>query len=188
MDRTSRRKIWPFLLAGFLLLLPARSLFAETGYDCGAPENKTKPTTVEATLPQKWKGRNDEIQRAFTGGFGSVKMRIQFFPFLNPPANIGIGKCVDAEVARRAIREAIRYNGGVDRLIVQERMPHHLIKIGATDLDESTWIPIHPDALARLTDPALSTAQFQELYRSLAVQKERKLPFGMGSEKREERR
>ena len=115
-----------------------------------------------------------------------MKVRVKFFPFLDPPKNIGIGKCVTAANARLAIREAIKLNGGVDRLVMQDIMPHHWIKIGTTDTSELTWIPVGPEELAHLTDPALSTDQFQELYRHLARQKEKRRPFGMDSEKREE--
>jgi hypothetical protein len=185
----TRYKTGPILLIGLLLVLsPARGLLAKEGYDCGALENKDKPTTVEITLSQKWKGHVDEVREALTSEPNPLKARIRIFPFLDPPTNIGIGKCVSAEEARRAIREAIRYNRGIDRLIIQDIMPHHWVKIGATDVAELAWIPIDPNALTELTDPALSTEQFQALYRRLAVQKERKLPFGMGSQKREEKR
>lgn len=178
------------LLISLFVLIGLRrpsDLFADTLYDCNVKENREKPTTVEMTLSKKWKGQIEPVRRALTSGLDPVKARIRFFPFLEPPKNIGIGKCVTAESARIAIREAIRYNGGVDRLIIQEMMPHHWIKIGATDLSELTWIPVEPDALARLADPALSTEQFHEIYRRLARQTEKKLPFGMGSEKLDER-
>ncbi|TAK09487.1 MAG: hypothetical protein EPO39_02310 [Candidatus Manganitrophaceae bacterium] len=162
------------------------SLAAERTYDCAAQENLDKPTTVEILLAKKWKDRTEEVKQSFTAADGSLKVRIKFFPFLDPPANIGIGQCVSAEQARLAIREAIRYNGKVDRLIIQDIMPHHWIKIGTTDTSELTWIPIKPEELARLTDPSLTTEQFHDLYRQLARQKEKKLPFGMGSEQRPE--
>jgi len=172
----------------FLALGSADILRAQTVYNCGAPENREKPTIVEVVLSKKWKDRVEEVKRSFTEGRESMKVRVKIFPFLDPPANMGIGKCVSAEEARLAIREAIAYNRGIDRLIMQEILPHHWIKIGSTDLAEISWIPVSPEDLARLSDPALSTDQFQNLYRRLATMKEKKLPFGMGSEKREESR
>lgn len=169
-----------------LCLAPIASFAAERTYDCAAPENRDKPTTVEILLGKRWKDRTEEVKQSFLTSDESLKVRIKFFPFLEPPMNIGIGSCVSAERARLAIREAIRYNGGVDRLIMQEIMPHHWIKIGTTDTSELTWIPITPEELARLTDPALTTEQFHGLYREMARQKEKKLPFGMGSQKRED--
>jgi hypothetical protein len=179
---------WVRRLAGAIavaavLCVGSTALPAETVYDCNAPENRATPTTVEIVLAKKWKGQVDEIKQAMTGDDPAVKVRIKVFPFLDPPMNLGIGKCVRAEQARLAIREAMKYSGGVDRLIRQDILPHHWIKIGSTDLAELSWIPVTPEELARLTDSSLSTAQFQELYRQLATPKERKLPFGMGSEK-----
>ena len=170
-----------------LLILCQTDLSADTTYDCNAKENRDTPTTVEIVLSQKWKGRIEEVKRSFASGTDAVKVRVKFFPFLDPPTNIGIGKCVTAESARQAIRTAIKYSGKVDQLIFQDILPHHWIKIGSTDLPELTWVPISLDDLARLSDPALTTDQFQDLYRQLATQKERKLPFGMGSEKLSDR-
>jgi hypothetical protein len=151
-------------------------------YDCNAPAHRETPTTVEFVLAKKWKERVDTVKQAFSAGDPSMKVRIKLFPFLEPPMNIGIGKCVRADQARLAIREAITYSGGVDRLIIQGILPHHWIKIGSTDLAELSWIPVTQDELARLTDPSRSTEEFQELYRRLATPKERKLPFGMGTQ------
>ena len=178
--------IW-IVLTIVLVLIQANDLAADTVYDCKAKENRDTPTTVEIVLSQKWKGQIEEVKRSFTSGTEAIKIRVKFFPFLEPPTNIGVGKCVTAESARLAIRAAIKYSGNVDRLILQDILPHHWIKIGSTDLPELTWIPISPNDLARLTDPVLTTDQFQDLYRQLATQKERKLPFGMGSEKLSDR-
>lgn len=187
MSKTLRRSLifYGIWIAASLCLTPIASLAVERTYDCAAPENRDKPTTVEILLAKKWKDRGEEVKQSFTAADASLKVRVKFFPFLDPPMNIGIGRCVSAEKARLAIREAIRRNGGVDRLIIQDIMPHHWVKIGTTDTSELTWIPIGPEALAQLTDPALTTEQFHGLYRGLARQKEKKLPFGMGSPERE---
>jgi len=151
-------------------------------YDCKAKENRDIPTTVEIVLSQKWKDQTEEIKRSFVSETEPVKVRVKFFPFLEPPSNIGIGKCITAESARRAISAAIKYSGKVDRLIFQDILPHHWIKIGSTDLPEMTWVPVSAEDLGRLADSALTTEQFQTLYRQLATPKERPKPFGMGSE------
>ncbi|MBI3802144.1 MAG: hypothetical protein HY282_00075 [Nitrospirae bacterium] len=176
----------PFVFSGIgslliFFLTQTPSFSAAPPYDCAAQENRDKPTTVEILLAKKWKDRAEEVKQSFTTADESLKVRIKFFPFLDPPKNIGIGRCVSAEKARLAIREAVRYNGKIDRLIIQDIMPHYWIKIGTTDTSELTWISIGPDALARLTDPALTTEQFHDLYRALAHQTEKKLPFGMGN-------
>lgn len=190
MKNCNRQVVSLFVLFLFVVLLyPAGASAANMAYDCASEENKTKETTVEILLAGKWKGKVDEVKQSFApdpGPDGAMKVRVKFFPFLDPPKNIGIGRCVTAANARLAIREAIKLNGGVDRLVIQDIMPHHWIKIGATDTSELTWIPVAPEELAHLTDPALSTDQFQELYRRLARQKEKRRPFGLDSEKREE--
>jgi hypothetical protein len=188
MEVPSRYKVCSTLLiilSAVFALNKTAYLLANTVYDCSAQENKDKPTTVEIVLARKWRDNLEEVKQSFTAADDALKVRIKFFPFLDPPLNLGIGKCVSAERARLAIREAIAYNGGVDRLIMQDIMPHHWIKIGSTDTSELTWIPVGPEELARLTNPTLSTDQFHDLYRQLARQKEKRLPFGMGSEKRE---
>ena len=176
-------RIVSFSLAVFLILSRTGGLAADAVYDCNAPENRDKPTTIEIVLAQKWKGQIEEVKRALGSETSGIKVRYKFFPFLDPPTNIGIGKCVTAENGRRAIGEAVHYLGKVDRVIRQDILPHHWIMIGSTDVAELAWIPIRPEDLTRLTDPALSTEQFQTLYRELSTPKEKKLPFGMGSEK-----
>jgi hypothetical protein len=173
--------VWT-IFSVFPVLGYAEGLSSNTVYDCDAEENRNKPATVEIVLSQKWKDRVQEVKASVQSSDAAVKVRVRFLPFLDPPANIGIGKCVSADVARRAIREAIHYSGKVDRLIRQDILPHHWIKIGSTDTAELAWTPVGQDDLARLADPSLSNEQFQELYRSLAEPKERHLPFGMGSQ------
>jgi hypothetical protein len=171
------------LLAAMALIGSVASVSADADYDCQAKENRDKPTTVEFVLSKKWKGQADQVTQVFSTGRNDIKVRIKFYPVGDPPTNIGIGKCVTAENGRLAIREAVKYYGKLDRLIRQDILPHHWIKIGSTDTAELAWVSIGPDDLARLTDPALSSDQFQDLYRHLAMPKERKRPFGMGSEK-----
>jgi hypothetical protein len=178
MDGVVRVLLW--LLAGVWLVSPVGRGWADPVYDCGAAENRGKPTTVEIVLAPKWKAEEAAVKRALTADSPLVKVRVRFYPFLDPPANIGIGSCVPAEVARRAIQEALHTTGKIDRLIRQDILPHHWIKIGSTDTAELAWTPVGPDDLARLSDPALTTDQFQELYRDLAAPKEKHLPFGMG--------
>ncbi|MFZ5863815.1 MAG: hypothetical protein ACOYXR_13360 [Nitrospirota bacterium] len=169
------------MLFGVWLLSWGAAVLAEPAYDCGSVENRDKPTTVEIVLAPKWKPEADKVKRALIGDSQAVKVRVKFYPFLDPPANIGIGSCVSAEVARRAIQEALHTTGKIDRLIRQDILPHHWVKIGSTDTAELAWTPVQSADLAKLADPTLTTDQFQELYRSLAAPKEKQLPFGMGT-------
>ncbi len=147
----------------------------DTAGDCRA--ERPRRATVEITLSKAWKDRVEEIKNSFRSG-ETVTVRVRFFPFLDPPTNIGIGRCVQADTARRAIQAAIAYNRGVDHLIRQDILPLDWVMIGTTQVAELAWVPITADERANLSDPALSTEEFQALYRKLATPKERKRPFG----------
>jgi hypothetical protein len=139
----------------------------------------SKPTTVEMAVAPKWKAEADQIRTAFAASEGRLRLRLRFFPFLDPPANIGIGRCVPAEEARLAIQHATAFNRGVEYLVLQGILPTYWIGIGMTNVPETTWVPVTPADLARLADPALSNEAFHALYRELARLTERKRPFGL---------
>lgn len=168
----------------FLSVENASSFVAKEAYDCNAPENKDNPTKIDLKLAKKkWKKKKREIKKDILEEDKNLKVRLTFFPFLDPPMNLGIGKCVSAAHGRLTIKKALEYNRGIDQLIMQEFMPHHWTRVGATDLAELTFIKISSEELTRLSDPSLSTEQFQKLYLELSQLKERKLPFGMGTRK-----
>ncbi|MBN4053134.1 hypothetical protein JYT92_00075 [bacterium AH-315-L15] len=150
-------------------------------YDCNAMENRDIKTTIDMKLAKRWKKEKKEIKKRLAASDSTLKVRLSFFPFLDPPINLGVGKCVSAERGRLAIEKAIEYNKGVGFLVRQEILPHHWVRIGLTDLSELAWIAVGPEDLARLSDPNLTTDQFQALYREMATLKERKLPFGLGT-------
>ncbi|MFQ5596559.1 MAG: hypothetical protein ACE5GK_00765 [Nitrospiria bacterium] len=150
-------------------------------YDCNAVENKAIRTTIDMKLAKKWKKKKKEIKNDVIDNNDLLKVRLSFFPFLDPPMNLGVGKCVSAEDGRIAIKKALEYNRGIGFVVMQELLPHHWIRIGLTDLAELAWIPVTPKDISRLADPSLTTDQFQSVYRELATLKERKLPFGMGT-------
>jgi hypothetical protein len=96
-----------------------------------------------------------------------TRVRPQVFRLGNPPKNIAIGKDIPADVARLALRLAVDHNRGVEFLLPEYRyFPKHIV-IGSSAFDEASQIPITPDDLQRLRDPALTTEQFHVLYRSL---------------------
>lgn len=162
----------------------AGAFVAKESYDCSAEGNEEIKTTIELKLAKKkYRKKKREIKKELQDSGGDLKVRLVFFPFLDPPLNLGLGKCVSAEDGRFAIDQAIQFNGGVESVIMQEFMPHHWMKIGATDLAELTFIPITPEDLTRLSDPSLSTEAFQKVYRKLSALKERVLPFGLGTRK-----
>ncbi|MBI3622429.1 MAG: hypothetical protein HY208_09625 [Nitrospirae bacterium] len=153
----------------------------KTSDDCAADEPDARTATIEFVLSKKHKDRSGEITQLLNSAGEPVHVRIKLFPFLDPPSNLGIGKCVSAGVGRTAIQAATTQGTGVTRLIRQDILPHRWVKIGSTDTAELAWIAVSADDLKRLADPALTTDGFQTLYRELAAPKERKLPFGMGT-------
>lgn len=173
-----------FLSFSFYVVMGRATVFAEIKpYDCNAVENKDIRTTLDMKLAKKWKKKKKDIKKEIIASNSALKVRLNFFPFLDPPMNLGVGKCVSAENGRLAIQKALEYNRGIGLVVMQEILPHHWVRFGLTDLPELAWIPVSPEDIERLSDPKLSTDQFQKIYRELATLKERKLPFGMGTKK-----
>lgn len=188
MNFLNRNKTSIIILIVFLfnvmIVEESHAFFSKETYDCHAEENKNVIPTIELKLAKKkYRKKKREIKKTVQSLNRDWKVRLQFFPFLDPPMILGVGKCVSAEDGRLAIKQAQKYNRGIDRVVMQEFMPHHWIKIGVTDLAELTFIDISPEDLARLSDPALSTPEFQTLYREFSALRERKLPFGLGNRK-----
>ncbi|MBI3609987.1 MAG: hypothetical protein HY204_04685 [Nitrospirae bacterium] len=135
------------------------------------PEANNK-ILVEIFLGSDRRNDLETIKKAFEA-VSVTRIRVQFFRLGNPPTNIAIGNNVPAPVARLAIRLAVTYNRDVKSLLPQFRFfPDH-IAIGTSAFDEKSEIPIRPDDLKRLSDPALTTAQFHALYRHLTGEDER---------------
>jgi len=185
--RFLRRRNGLVLLVAFLALATladAQAFVAKEAYDCNAEKSRAIQTTLKLKLARKWKKKKKEIKKTLARERKSLKVRLEFFaPRMTPPQNLGIGRCVSAEDGRFAIQKAIKYNQGVDYVIMQEFMPHHWAMVGTTDLAELTFIKVTKEDLDTLADPSLSTEQFQDRYRKLSALKERKLPFGMGTRK-----
>ena len=127
---------------------------------------------VELFLSPEHKGDIEKIKKELEAVF-ITRLRTQVFRLGNPPENIAIGRNVSADVARLAIRLAITYNRGIKYLLPEYRFfPNH-IAIGTSAFDEASQIPIQPADLERLSDPALTTEQFHELYRHLTGEDKR---------------
>jgi len=162
----------------------AEAFVAKVSYDCNAEKSREIRTTLKLKLAREWKKKKKAIKKDFKAANKALKFRLEFFaPRMTPPQNLGIGKCLSAKEGRLAIQKALEFNRGVEFVIMQEFMPHHWAMVGTTDLAELTFIKITPDELKQLSDPSLSTEQFQNRYRKLATLRERKLPFGMGTRK-----
>lgn len=127
---------------------------------------------VELFLSPEHKGDIDKIKKELEA-VSITRLRAQVFRLGNPPENIAIGRNVPADVARLAIRLAITHNRGVKYLLPEYRyFPDH-IAIGTSAFDEASQIPIRQEDLERLSDPALTTEQFHELYRHLTGEDKR---------------
>ncbi|HET6464123.1 MAG TPA: hypothetical protein VFH55_00750 [Nitrospiria bacterium] len=127
---------------------------------------------VELFLAKERKGDLDAIKKEFEA-VGITRIRPQFFRLGNPPENIAIGKDVPADVARLALRLALTYNRDIKFLLPEYRFFPDQIVIGSSAFDEKSQIPIGAEDLKKLSDPALTTAQFHALYRHLTGEDKR---------------
>lgn len=135
------------------------------------PETNNK-ILVELFLAKERKGDLNAIKKELEAA-GINRIRPQFFRLGNPPENIAIGKDIPADIARLAIRLAVTYNRDIKFLLPEYRFfPDHIV-IGSSAFDEKSQIPIRPEDLKRLSDPALTTPQFHELYRQLTGEDKR---------------
>jgi hypothetical protein len=159
--------------AGWLGLAVA-ALLAAPGTIHAADAPAPSPILVEIFLANDQKPHLDAIKREFST-FQIEKVRAKFFAAGHPPENIAIGRNVPAPVARLAIRLAVTYNRDVKLLLPEKRLAADYIAIGTSIFDESFQVPISPDDLQRLADPALTTDQFHALYRNLTKEE---LPAG----------
>ncbi len=121
---------------------------------------------VEIFLARDQKTHWEAIRKEFES-VSIVKVRPKFFPLGHPPENIAIGKNISAPIARLAIRLAVTYNRDVKLLLPEKRLAANYLAIGTSIFDESFQVPITPEDLRRLSDPALTTEQFHLLYRRL---------------------
>jgi hypothetical protein len=140
----------------------------------GDDQSKNEKILVELFLPAERKKDIDVIKKELEA-ISIKRIRPQFFKLGNPIENIAIGKDIPAPVARLLIQLALTYNRGIKYILPEFRyFPNHIV-IGSSAYDEASQIPITPEDLKRLSDPALSTPEFHGLYRSLTGE-DKKLP------------
>lgn len=95
------------------------------------------------------------------------RIMIQYFRAGNPPKNIIFGNRIPADVARMMIELAIHYNNGITHLLPEFRFYPHYTAFGNSAFDIQAQIPITPEDLDKLRNPALSDEEFHVLFRSL---------------------
>jgi hypothetical protein len=79
---------------------------------------------------------------------------------------VGIGKGVPVRTAQRCLRVASETNG-VAFLLSQFLVPETYVTLGSSLYEERLEIPITPEDLRALLDPALNQEGFHSLYRRL---------------------
>ncbi len=130
---------------------------------------------VEVTLAKDQKREADAIRSEFFR-LSVRNLNFQYLRAGTPPANIVIGSGIPAPIARLAIETALKYNPrGIRFLLLQDLVPPRLIAIHTSLFDETVQVPVPPEGVERLRDPALTTEQFRAVYRELTARgKERR--------------
>jgi hypothetical protein len=121
---------------------------------------------VEVVLAYQYRTREAELKDEFAQA-GLANVHFQFARMGQPPQNIGLGRDVPADMAREAIRLALKYNLGIGILLPERLFPPRFITIASSNYDDTVEYPINQESLSGLQDPALSTEEFHRLYRGL---------------------
>lgn len=132
----------------------------------GEPPSVPAVSRIEVVLAHQYRTREAELKQEFAQA-GLVNVHFQFARLGQPPQNIGLGRDVPADMAREAIRLAIKYNVGIGILLPERLFPPRFITIASSNFDDTVEYPITEDALVKLRDPELSTEGFHRLYRDI---------------------
>lgn len=145
----------------------AWGLFAAGGA-ARADESRPVVSRVEVVLADQYRTHVPVLTDEFVKA-GLTNVHFQFAKLGQPPQNIGVGREVPAEQARAAIRLAVKYNLGVGILLPQRLFPPKFVTIASSNYDDTVETKIDAAALAKLTNPALTTEEFHRLYRSITT-------------------
>jgi len=121
---------------------------------------------VEVVLANHYRDQVSALREEFAQA-GMPNVHFQFARRGQPPQNIGLGREVPADLAREAIRLAIKYNLGIAILLPERLFPPRFVTIASSNYDDTVEYPIDPAALVKLQDPTLTTDAFHRLYRDL---------------------
>ncbi len=119
---------------------------------------------VEVVLADRLKSQVAAVREEFAQA-GLTNVHFQFAKLGQPPQNIGLGRDVPAELAREAIRLALKYNLGVGILLPERLFPPRFVTIASSNYDDTVESRIDRAALAQLQNPELTTDEFHRLYR-----------------------
>jgi len=123
---------------------------------------------VEVVLANQYRSQTATLTEEFTQA-GLRNVHFQFARLGQPPQNIGLGRDVPADKAREAIRLALKYNLGVGILLPERLFPPRFVTIASSNYDDTVESKIDQTALAQLQNPALTTEEFHQLYRTLTA-------------------
>ncbi len=123
---------------------------------------------VEVVLANQYRGDLAAIKKDFVDA-GLPNVHFQFTRSGQPPPNIGIGREVPADLARAALRLAIKYNQRIGILLPAYLFPPMFITIASSNFDDTVEYRIDDEGLRQLLDPSLDTEGFHRLYRKLTT-------------------
>ena len=142
-------------------------LLVSASADAGTPVLQGR---VEVVLAHHYRGELATIKKDFVDA-GLSNVHFQFTRSGQPPPNIGLGRQVPADLARAAMRLALKYNREVKVLLPRYLFPPMFITIASSNFDDTVEFPIDEDMLTRLLDPSLGTEEFHKLYRQFTTVK-----------------
>ncbi len=143
--------------------------------DCESLDKK--PIKIEAWVAKKFKKEKKAIKEELAS-LGNTKVRLRVFPMKEPAHVVGIGKCVPAYLARHALKNAMKYAGGVKMLVDQNLLSNHWVGIGTMNFDEYSQRAISEHKLKNLLDESLDTPAFQKLIAEYSKPKKTFKAFG----------
>jgi hypothetical protein len=155
---------------GLVCLLAAAAVLPGVGAQ--AAEVRPAPAggyKVEIWLPRDQKPHDAEIRRQLES-VGVTRLTIAYVH--KAPMNFAVGRNASADLARVLIGLAERHIGGVRLIIAEQRFFPDYGTIGSSAYDEIVQVPIRPENVERLKDPALSNDAWHRLYRQLTGEKE----------------
>lgn len=123
---------------------------------------------VEVVLANQFKSQTAALSEEFAQA-GLTNVHFQFARLGQPPQNIGLGRDVPADKAREVIRLALKYNLGVGILLHERLFPPRFVTIASSNYDDTVESKIDQAALEQLQNPALTTEEFHQLYRTLTA-------------------
>ena len=154
------------------------SLGTAKGYadeECVPVEKKR--VKVEGYISKKFKKQKKSIFKEFAE-MGHTRVALRPFPMGDTAKVVAIGRCVPAYIARHVLEKTLKYTNGVDQVVNQAFISSHWFGVGVTMFDEPSQQRVTSEQVQQLMDPALSTEEFQSLYRKFSIQDDTVPYFG----------